>query len=94
VHTTTNQQTPTQVWLQCLGALEKKAAASPQDSYESVLRRAELSNTHSAQIEKDLRRTLPTNTHFQKEEGIDALRCVLLAYSEVSEWWMRMKHNE
>lgn len=25
---------------------------------------------------------MPTNQHFQKEEGIDALRCVLLAYSE------------
>ena len=46
------------------------------------MRRAEVSSPFREQIEKDLRRTLPTNTHFQKEEGIDALRCVLLAYSE------------
>jgi hypothetical protein len=25
---------------------------------------------------------LPTNSHFQKEEGLDALRSVLLAYAE------------
>jgi hypothetical protein len=51
-------------------------------SYEAVLRRAEQNTPNAAQIEKDLRRTMPTNQHFQKEEGIDALRCVLLAYSE------------
>lgn len=46
------------------------------------MRRAEQNTPNANQIEKDLRRTMPTNQHFQKEEGIDALRCVLLAYSE------------
>jgi len=62
------------VWLSCTGGLAKKAAAAAEDCYEAVLRRAEQNNPFAAQIERDLRRTLPTNTHFQKEEGIDALR--------------------
>ena len=64
------------MWLRCSGALAKKRNALPEDSYASVLKRAEENKSAvAAQIEKDLRRTLPTNTHFQKEEGIDALRC-------------------
>jgi len=71
-----------EVWLQCLGARDKKRSALPQDQYEAVLGRAEQSSEYFEQIEKDLRRTLPTNTHFQREDGLDALRSVLLAYSE------------
>jgi len=69
------QQQQQAVWLRCSGALAKKRAALPEDSYANVLKRAEENKSAvAAQIEKDLRRTLPTNTHFQKEEGIDALR--------------------
>ena len=70
------------VWLTCSGALRKLNDASDSESYEgltSKLRQCSPKIAHV--IERDLTRTFPTNYHFEKEDGITAMRRVLLAYS-------------
>jgi len=71
-----------EVWLACSGALRKSQAAALEDQYEFLLATVEEEIPEMAHIiERDLARTFPTNYHFEKEEGITAMRRVLLAYS-------------
>ena len=79
-----------QVWWRCSGASTKKRNASSVDQYQTILGTISTepvdpaaTDAHSMnvlQIEKDLERTFPTNSKFKNEEGIAALRRVLLAY--------------
>lgn len=71
------------VWWRCSGAKYKKENTPEELQFENLVdiaMRKENSSVHQ-DIEKDLHRTFPTNANFEKEEGINALRRVLLAYS-------------
>eukprot|EP00004_Rigifila_ramosa_P008796 TRINITY_DN2015_c1_g1_i1.p1 TRINITY_DN2015_c1_g1~~TRINITY_DN2015_c1_g1_i1.p1 ORF type:complete len:382 (-),score=58.68 TRINITY_DN2015_c1_g1_i1:27-1172(-) len=51
-------------------------------SYAEILKKHEgQTNSDSAAIDKDLRRTFPSNERFESEEGLAMLRRVLIAYS-------------
>lgn len=74
------------VWYLCSGARDLEGKAQPHETYENILQEMAEDpvpddDQAKIDIEKDLHRTFPTNTNFQKEEGIQALRRVLMAYS-------------
>ena len=78
------------MWWRCSGASTKKRNASSHDQYQAILgtlstepvdpAAIDAQSMNVLQIEKDLERTFPTNSKFKNEEGIAALRRVLLAY--------------
>lgn len=72
-----------QMWRACSGADEMWAdARNAGYQYDQILARAKQVPPPDADvIERDLYRTFPTNSNFDNEEGIGALRNVLLAYS-------------
>ena len=78
-------------WLCCGGSLKVNASLSRGDkSYgqlvdeingleidaESGVRKTKI----AMEVEKDLRRTFPNNSHFESEQGIDSLRTLLICY--------------
>lgn len=70
------------VWLACSGALRKMNRACEGQSYERLTSQLRKCSPKIAKvIERDLTRTFPTNYHFEKQDGITAMRRVLLAYS-------------
>ncbi|CCH61120.1 hypothetical protein TBLA_0E00590 [Henningerozyma blattae CBS 6284] len=69
-----------EIWELCSGALYLRYANS--DEYQNILEENQGKKSRAIdEIEKDLNRSLPEYTAYQKEEGISRLRNVLTAYS-------------
>lgn len=70
------------MWLACSGGLSKSVNAPQGSEYEKLQEQVKNCPPELAGvIERDLTRTFPTNYHFEKQDGIHAMRRVLLAYS-------------
>ncbi|GMI01480.1 hypothetical protein TrVE_jg10117 [Triparma verrucosa] len=80
-----------QVWWLCSGASTKSrnAEANGEMTYRGILDFIEdqgkdengLANVPVAmEVEKDLHRTFPNNSHFESEQGLSSLRTLLIAY--------------
>ncbi|GMH96228.1 hypothetical protein TL16_g13286 [Triparma laevis f. inornata] len=80
-----------QVWWLCSGASSKSQLAEEKGelTYKGILKFIEesgkdengLANVQVAmEVEKDLHRTFPNNSHFEAEEGLSSLRTILVAY--------------
>ena len=80
-----------QVWRLCAGGSAKAedAVRKGERSYEDLLAYVESRGVDesglprlevASEVEKDLRRTFPNNSHFESEQGLGALRTLLVAY--------------
>lgn len=70
------------VWWICSGGSEKMASCLPHETYSSILDHlSEVDGDVLFDIEKDLKRTLPSVSWVQSEDGLCSLRRLLQAYA-------------
>lgn len=67
-------------WMEATGA-QCQMRENPRYYSELVSEKVSIDNAHSAQIERDLRRTFPEELMFTKNKIINSMRNVLRAYS-------------